>query len=151
MEKMNKGILWGVIASESIHVFCCVLPTVFSVISLLAGMGMVAAMPGFIEVGHELIHDYEIPMIIVSGAILVFGWGLYIYSRKMNCSEEGTCCHTPCAPKKDMTRKVMIAATILFIVNVCVYFIFHHSGESDIMHDQSTIHAEHNHHDHHDH
>lgn len=126
MEKVNKRIFWTVIASESIHIFCCVLPTIFSVMSLMAGFGMIATMPGFIENAHHFIHDYEIPMIIISGIILAIGWGVYTYSRRMNCSTQGsTCCHEPCAPKKYRTRLFMILATCLFLVNVSVYFVFH--------------------------
>ena len=140
MEKINKSILWGVIASETIHVFCCVLPTLFSVFSLLAGMGMIATMPGFIEEAHHMIHNYEVPMIIFSAIILMSGWGLYIYSRQINCRTEGTCSHEPCEPKKDRIKLIMIGATILFVFNVSVYFFAHAQSDAHIEHD-----AEHNH------
>ena len=143
-EKIKKSILLGVIASESIHIFCCVLPTIFSVMSLLAGMGMIATMPGFIDELHHVIHDYEIPMIIASAIILCIGWALYVWSRRMDCSEDGqsSCCHEPCSPKKDRTKIVMIVATILFIVNVMVYFGFHQAYDIDTYQDQ---HIEHDH------
>jgi len=152
MVKMRKGILFGVIASESIHIFCCVLPTVFSVLSLLAGMGMIPTMPGFIDDLHHIIHDYEIPMIIVSAVILIVGWILYLCAQKMDCSVEGEgCCAQPCAPKKDRTKIVMIVATLLFVVNVSVYFGFHYQYEH-LDHDDHHIesHQGHNHsgHDH---
>lgn len=152
MEKMRKGILFGVVASESIHIFCCVLPTIFSIMSLLAGMGMIAVMPGFIEDMHHMIHDYEIPMIIASGVILAIGWALYTWSTRMNCSEEkgSTCCHEPCAPKKDRTKIVMMIATVLFIVNVSVYFGFHRANDIDTHHDSHQIESHHDH-DHHIH
>ncbi len=147
MEKMRKGILYSVVASESIHIFCCVLPTIFSIMSLLAGMGMIATMPGFMDDMHHMIHDYEIPMIIASAVILVIGWALYAYAQKMDCSEEAsTCCHEPCAPKKDRTKIVMIVATVLFIVNVSVYFGFHRThidGEHDTHYNH--VHDDHKH------
>jgi len=148
MEKMRKGILFGVVASESIHIFCCVLPTIFSIMSLLAGMGMIATMPGFIDDMHYMIHDYEIPMIIASGVILAIGWVLYIWSTRMNCSEEkgSTCCHEPCTPKKDRTKIVMMIATVLFIVNVSVYFGFHRTYDIDTHHDGHHVEAHHDHH-----
>ena len=156
MEKINKRIVWAVMASESIHIFCCVLPTVFSVLSLLAGAGMIATMPNFIDEAHHLIHDYEIPMIIISALILVFGWGLYAYSRRINCSQDGesSCCHEPCAPKKDRTRLFMIVATVLFFVNVTVYFSFHQDVpvESVSIHTyEETFQNDHQGHDHHGH
>jgi hypothetical protein len=125
MEKMKRGLFWGLIASESVHIFCCVLPTIFSVLSLMAGMGMIATMPGFIDEAHHIIHDFEIPMIIISGMILILGWGLYFYSRRISCRTQGSCSHEPCTPKKDRTRLFMVLATILFFVNITVYFTFH--------------------------
>ena len=131
-EKIQKGIVCGVVASEGIHIFCCALPTVFSVMSLLAGMGMITSMPGVIDKLHHAIHDYEIPMIIVSGIILTLGWVLYLYAKKLNCSEDGNdCCHEPCAPKKNRTKVVMMIATLLFAINVTVYFGFHRDNDID--------------------
>jgi hypothetical protein len=160
MEKINRNIMTAVIASESIHIFCCVLPTVFSVISLMAGAGMIAAMPGFIDNAHDIIHDYELPMIVASAVILALGWVLYLYSRRLNCRTEGACSHEPCTPKKDRTKIVMIAATVLFVFNVAVYFGLHRSHDHHAHlaegHDHAMIHNddEHNHdhgHDHHNH
>ena len=119
-------------------------------------MGMIATMPGFIEAAHHMVHDYEIPMIIASAVILTIGWALYLYAAKMNCSEEGeSCCHEPCAPKKDRTKIVMIGATILFLVNVAVYFGFHRAQETHLdihtTEHYSEAHDDHHDHDHHNH
>lgn len=123
---MNRKIFWTIIASESIHIFCCVLPTLFSILSLLAGAGMIMTLPHFIDEAHHLIHDYEIPIMVVSVFILTIGWFLHAYSRHMNCSDSNEkCCHEPCAPKKDRTRLFMIIATLLFCVNATVYFTVH--------------------------
>lgn len=152
MEKINKGLFWTMVASESIHIFCCVLPTLFSVLSLMAGVGMIATLPGFINEAHHIIHAYEIPMIVVSGIILIIGWGVYIYSRRISCRTQGSCCHEPCAPKKDRTRLFMAIATLLFVVNVCVYFIFHRGFDEHAVHQDATSAIMHNHeHDHHNH
>jgi hypothetical protein len=149
MKKINKGLFWTVVASESIHVFCCVLPTIFSVMSLMAGLGMIATMPGLIDEAHHMIHEYEIPMMIVSGFILFLGWIIYGYSRFLSCSDEGsTCCHEPCAPKKDRTKIFMIVATILFIVNVSIYFIFHAPMDEHAVHfDETSVIINHNGHE----
>ncbi len=133
MEKLNKGIFYSVIASESIHIFCCVLPTVFSVLNLLAGFGIIATMPTFMDNAHHMVHAYEIPMIILSALILISGWGLYFYSKRISCRTDGACSHAPCAPKKDRTKLFMILATFLFFVNISVYFVFHRSVNENIM------------------
>lgn len=129
MQKIKKTILMSVIASESIHVFCCFLPTIFSVFSLLAGFGMIATMPHFMETAHHLIHGYEIPMMILSAFVLIFGWILYAYAQKMDCDNEPACQGTPCNKTKLRTKKIMQVATILFVVNVTVYFLFHYQQE----------------------
>jgi hypothetical protein len=123
----RKAIIWSVILSEGTHVFCCVLPTLFSIVSLLAGAGIVAVMPGFMVVIHDFLHQYEVPMIIVSAAILMLGWGLYFYSRKVDCHDTG-CAHGPCGPKKDKVKILLIVATVLFVLNVSVYAAVHRDG-----------------------
>ena len=124
MEKHHTAVLWAIILSEGSHIFCCVLPTLFSVMSLLAGFGMIGAMPGvFVEI-HERLHAWEIPMIIFSGAILALGWGLHRYSQRIDCHDTG-CGHGPCAPKKSKTAFFLKIATILFLVNVMVWLVFH--------------------------
>lgn len=153
MEKIRKGIIFGVVASESIHIFCCILPTLFSVLSLLAGMGVIATMPGLVDEAHHMIHSYEIPMIMASAIILIIGWALLIYARRMDCSSEGEgCCAKPCAPKKDRTKIIMIGASFLFIVNVTVYFGFHHAQETHLdiyeFEHYSESYDEHHNHDH---
>tara|TARA_B100001750_G_scaffold208182_1_gene186972 strand:- start:73 stop:525 length:453 start_codon:yes stop_codon:yes gene_type:complete len=136
-QKFQKTIYSTLIASESIHIFCCGLPTLFSILSVLAGFGIIAGMPGFIDHIHTVIHSYELPVIAMSGFILFIGWGLYIYSKKLDCHSETSCAHGPCEPKKDRTRMFLFAATILFVGNAFVYMIFHrgmdahfHDGKS---------------------
>lgn len=130
-EKINKSIMYGMITSEIMHIFCCVLPTLFSFMSLLAGIGIISTMPGFVSYMHNAIHNHEIQIISASGLILSLGWVLYLYAKKLNCSEESkNCCHEPCAPKKDRTKIVMIIATVLFTINVITYFGFHRNSDA---------------------
>lgn len=125
MEKLQKATLWTLILSESTHIFCCVLPTIVSIISLLAGAGALSFIPSSILDLHDLLHHWEVPMIIFSGALLAIGWGLHMLSERLNCATESTCCHGPCAPKKTLTFKIMVAATALFFFNIVIYFMFH--------------------------
>lgn len=125
MEKLQKAALWSIVLSESTHIFCCVLPTLVSIVSLLAGAGALSFIPGSVLDLHDLLHHWEVPMTIFSGILLGLGWGLHYLSRKLDCLETASCCHTPCAPKKNITFKIMVAATVLFIFNVIIYFVFH--------------------------
>lgn len=123
--KKTQGIFsWVVILSECSHVFCCVLPSVFSIITLLAGIGVIGAMPIWMEVLHDTLHGYEISLMIFSGAVVLIGWGLHYISKKIDCHDTG-CGHGACAPKKSRSEKILIAATMLFLLNVGIYFSIH--------------------------
>jgi hypothetical protein len=105
-----------------------VLPTVFSLVSLLSGIGIISTLPaGWVEL-HEVLHKYEIPMIGFSGLVLCLGWTLHWYTEHMmtDKTESHThCCHGPCEPKKNRVHFVLKAATVLFIANLAIYLIFH--------------------------
>ena len=146
MKKIQNTLNVAVILSEASHVFCCVLPTIFSVISLLAGLGMVTAVPLWLQGVHEAIHSWEVPLIVASGTIVALGWALHIYSNKIDCHDTG-CGHGPCEPTKKKTHRILQIATVLFLVNVSVYMVFHRGMEvfmpaSDMAVD---IHQEHAH------
>lgn len=127
MQRIQKVMFWALLASETSHIFCCVLPTLFSVISLLAGLGLVAAMPGWLSFVHDVLHEWEVPLIVLSGSVVALGWGLNFYGRKVDCHDTG-CHHGSCEPRKHTASTILKVATILFLVNVSVYTLFHRSG-----------------------
>ncbi len=129
MERLKSGIFWAVLVSETSHVFCCVLPTVVSLISLMAGAGMLSALPGPVLAIHDALHAYEIPMICGSALILLAGWVMHYISLRLDCRGTG-CAHEPCAPKKDRTKMLLIGATVLFCFNLTIYLCFHAGHES---------------------
>ena len=141
MEKLQRTIFWTIVASESTHIFCCVLPTIFSILGLMTGVGMVATMPGWMTSIHETIHGWEIPVIIFSAVMLAIGWALYFISRKIDCVEDAGCRHEPCAPKKKSALTILIIATVLFTFNTSIYMGIH----------RGTTIAEQHEHDMHDH
>ncbi len=124
MERMQKSVALAVLLSETTHVFCCVLPTIVSLFSLLAGLGLISVVPGFLTDIHDTIHAYEVPMIIASAAILALGWGLHALSVRLDCRSTG-CGHPPCTPKKKNASKILWVATALFTINVCIYAAVH--------------------------
>lgn len=123
-EKHEKRLYWAILLSETSHVFCCVLPTLFSLLSMLAGVGLMATVPGWLVSFHEVMHGWEVPMIIVSAVVVALGWGLYFYSKKIDCHDTG-CCHEPCGPRKKAANKILVAASILLVFNVSIYFGIH--------------------------
>ena len=126
MEKIHRAISIAALISEGSHIFCCVLPVLASLLGLIAVMGSVSYVPAGFFALHELIHAYEIPMIIFSGATLLAGWGLYAISIRMDCRNSG-CCHEPCKPKKRQISRTLVIASILFFINITIYTLVHSS------------------------
>lgn len=129
IDRVQKSLGWAIVASETSHVFCCVLPTLFSLISLAAGLGLVTAMPLGLEVLHEVMHHWELPVILASGVVLLLGWGAHFLALKLDCRSTG-CGHGPCTPKKRKAGKVLKLATVLFVMNFAIYLGFHHGLEA---------------------
>jgi len=144
-EKHQKRLFWAIVLSETSHVFCCVLPTVISLMSLLAGFGLIVAMPGWLQSLHDTMHGWELTMIIVSATVIALGWGLHFYSKKAECCHSTGCSHEPCGPRKKIANKILIVATVLMVFNIGMYFGVHRPMEAE------HGHAGHEHEDHHDH
>jgi hypothetical protein len=130
-EKHQKRLFWAIILSETSHIFCCVLPTLISLLSLLAGFGLVVAMPGWLQSMHDFMHRWEPVMVGVSVFVVALGWGLYFYSKKAECCHHTGCHHAPCGPRKKIANKILIVATILMIFNVGMYFGVHRPMEAE--------------------
>ncbi len=141
-QAIQKSLNWAVILSETSHVFCCVFPTIFSLIGILAGVGMFTVMPASLISAHNFIHELEVPMIISSGVILALGWAVTWYSGRIDCHSTG-CAHGTCAPRKSRAHLVLKIATVLFVVNVVVYATIHRStwfaDKSSLMTQESPI------------
>ncbi|MGH1377323.1 MAG: hypothetical protein ACRBB3_00725 [Alphaproteobacteria bacterium] len=123
--KRAQGMFsWVVVLSEISHIFCCVLPSVFSVLTVLVGLGLIGALPVWMESLHHVMHDWEIPLIAMSGFVLVIGWSLHFISKKIDCHDTG-CGHEPCGKKKDKTARILQIATLLFVINVSIFLGLH--------------------------
>lgn len=88
---------------------------------------MAASMPGFLVTIHDYMHQWELPVIAVSGLILVLGWAITLYSDRVDCHHTG-CEHGACAPKKDRAHMVLIIASVLFLFNLSIYLFVHRAG-----------------------
>lgn len=146
IKKVQGAFNWVLLLSETSHIFCCVLPSTFSIISVMVGMGLIGVVPVWMESFHDVMHQWEVPLMMLSGAIVVMGWILHNVSQRMDCHDTG-CVHGPCEPKKKNSVAILKIATILFIVNVMIYMVFHRGAEVFAFnHDQAA--AVHAHHDH---
>ncbi len=124
MANLHKHFGWAVLASELSHVFCCVLPTIVTIMGVLSSAGLMAGAPEFIENIHDSIHHYEVPIIVFSGVMVALGWVFHLSSRTVDCHNTG-CVHPPCDEKKITNSKILLISTLLFIVNLVIYFGIH--------------------------
>lgn len=124
MNRLHSAINWVSVTSEISHFFCCGLPIVFSLVSLLSGVGLIAAMPMGITHWHEAMHQYELPMIMVSGVVIVLGWALHAIAKKLDCRTTG-CAHEPCGSKKRKSSRILLIATGLYVLNLAGYLLLH--------------------------
>ena len=147
MSFLKRHLGLAVLASELSHVFCCVLPTLVTVLGALANLGLATAAPGFILEIHEFLHAYEMPIIVFSGVMVAMGWTIHLSSRRVDCHDTG-CVHPPCTPKKDNNARILVIATVLFAINLVVFFGIHRNIFGLEMFATEQAHAEHEHHEH---
>ncbi len=125
MSKRQKFVFFALILSESSHIFCCVLPTLFSLLAILANVGMFAMPASFVFL-HETMHHWEFPIVILSGVILALGWGLHWHSLRGEECPSGCQHHTDKThPTISKTHMILKIATLLFVINVFVFLVLH--------------------------
>lgn len=125
MQGFHKHFGWAVLVSELSHVFCCVIPTVVTILSAFANVGLFVISPNGILMNiHNAMHMYEIPVIVFSGAMVSLGWVAHVLSKRVDCHDTG-CGHPPCTPQKSKNSKVLMIATLLFALNIVIYFTVH--------------------------
>lgn len=124
-DNIQKHFGWAVIASELSHVFCCVIPTLVTILSVFANLGLFVISPdGWLINIHNVMHHYEIPIILFSGGMVALGWVAHLFSRRVDCHNTG-CGHEPCTSQKTKNHRILTIATILFIINIIIYFGVH--------------------------
>jgi hypothetical protein len=108
------------LASLISHFFCCFLPGVISLVTLVTLSG--AAVITMEDFGiPEYVHE---KMIYISFVVLVIS-GLANYaSYRIDCRETG-CVHGACAPKKSIYFKLYGYSVAFFILNAVIHFTLH--------------------------
>ncbi|MCF6293744.1 MAG: hypothetical protein L3J04_10155 [Robiginitomaculum sp.] len=102
------------------HLLCCGLPVAVNLMALLAGLGALSAITPWVGELHDTLHQFELIMLLVSGAALVFGFWVHIRQNRIDCSKEN-CDHKPCATQKRQSRIILIIASALFLLNLANY------------------------------
>ena len=149
MQKLQRTIFYTILASEAGHVVCCVIPTVLSLLALAASYGLMVSIPGFALSIHEHMHEWEQTVIIISGILLAFGWGLHAISKRLelNKRDHNCCAHTKCETKTNKAHMIMVAASALFIMNVAIYTLVH-DGMTASFQQETSRHGNHQHSNH---
>lgn len=124
MERLQGIINIVAVTSEISHFFCCGIPILFSIFSLIMSLGLSASMPMGLDHLHHIMHDYERPMMMVSAVIILLAWALHYVAYRIDCHSTG-CGHGACSPKKKRSATILIVATVLFAINVSAYFAIH--------------------------
>lgn len=87
--------------------------------------GMQLGMGGGILIVHDVMHDYEIPIFIGSGILLLVGLSLHYLSFQLDCRRTG-CFHEDCTPKKFKVGRVFLFAAFLYVANLTFFFLTHY-------------------------
>ncbi len=124
MKRIQTITHWAAAVSQLSHLFCCGLPALFSILSLLSTFGIALSLPSSYADLHHLMHDYELPVLAFAGSITLIGWALHYVSWRMDCTTTG-CLHEPCRPKKKRSNRILIFSTVLFLFNVIIYMTAH--------------------------
>jgi hypothetical protein len=125
MQNFNRLLAGLCITAELSHFFCCGIPLVFSLLGLLSNLGFMATMPGGLEEIHHFTHDLEMPIMIMSGMILLLGWAFHLIASQLDCRSTG-CGHEPCKPKKKRSYTFLVIATVLFVLNISGFLLLDH-------------------------
>lgn len=122
--KVHHVVGWVALLSALSHIFCCGLPMLMGILSLLAGFGTFSTLfPGF-DALHARFQDYEPLLIVFSVLMLMLGWGMQFYAARHDCHDTG-CHHPPCAPKKHNATLLLWAATGIFVLNTGLLLFVH--------------------------
>jgi len=124
MHRFQAVTNWTAAVTQLGHLFCCGLPALFSILSLLSSFGIMISMPSNLHHLHHMMHGYELLLIVFAGSITAIGWSLHYISWKMDCPSSG-CQHEPCASKKKRFSKILLFSTILFSINLIVFTFLH--------------------------
>lgn len=124
MQKIHGVLNYTVLISQLGHVFCCGVPALVSVLSLVIGFGLIGSVPGILGDLHQSVHIWEKSILIFSGSMLTFGWALDNFSRHMVHEKQG-CSHKSCHTKKQKNSRILIFSSVLFAINIFLYLYAH--------------------------
>jgi hypothetical protein len=115
------------------HIFCCGLPFLATVASLSASAGGAIGVSAW----HDVLHGWEFEVIAFAGAMVALSGVSLLVAHRLDCQKsDKQCCHEPCEPKKKLSLRLFIIATILFFINLSVYLWHKSAEENDVHYDE---------------
>lgn len=126
-DNLSYALGWVALVSVFGHIFCCGLPLVLGVVSLLTGFGMFSVSFPFLDSIHAGFDGVRVPMMGFSAMVLAVGWGAQVYATRIDCHNTG-CVHEPCGSKKRKTTRLLWLATIIFAFNMLAFTVVHPLG-----------------------
>ncbi len=120
MERIQKTSNAIVLLSAFSHFFCCVLPTISSIVGLGASFGMVSTNLTF----FKWFHEHEEQILVFSAIALTVSAIAQIISWRIDCHNSG-CEHGKCTPKKKVSNKIFTIAVVLFLINLTIHLMQH--------------------------
>jgi hypothetical protein len=108
----------GILLSVLPHIFCCGLPTAFTLTSLFAGFGVMVIRADQMEALHHVLHVWEMPLLAFSLVMTAIGWAMHLSANKAACSQP--CCGDHGCSSTVATEPVKRSCTILIITTALV-------------------------------
>ncbi len=121
MDRISHAANHASMAALASHILCCGLPAALNIIALGAGAGALSAAP-WVGGIHTFMHGFEVPLLILSALALTVGVGAQVISARRDCGTKA-CGHGSCAPRKQPSRWILVAAGVLFIGNLAAFLL----------------------------
>lgn len=105
------------------HAFCCGLPALSAIASLVAGVGAAGS-----SVFHDFAHAIEqwhVHLFVFSTLMLGVAVFASVVAERRDCVTEGHCCHPPCTPAKKRSWRILGISVALYVVNCILFFLEH--------------------------
>jgi hypothetical protein len=118
----NRAATGLSVMAELTHVFCCGIPLTVAALSLGTVGGAFTSLHAF----HDVMHIYEVRILLGSGLILALSGALQYLSFRLDCRQTG-CHHGDCSPKKFRASLLFKLATLAYGLNLLLFMLLDHS------------------------
>lgn len=101
----------------SLHFFCCGLPFFLSISSISSTFGLTS----LLFVNLDLFEKFDTYIYFMNLFILFLFLAFELNSRKLDCSKDSSCEHSPCDKKKNIINLNLYISLFFFSINSLVF------------------------------